>query len=320
MTTDTLTPRVAKAEWRALGVTVALVLTDHRLLADARRLLADDLAAIDLAANRLRPDSELAEINAADGRPVPVSALLADALEVALHAAQSTDGAVDPTLGCVLDGLGYDRDFAAIPTDGPPPLTVGRCTGWRSVRLDPIARTVTVPAGVHLDLGATAKAFAADRAAQRLSDTLGCGVLVSLGGDVAVTGSAPPGGWAVRVQDRPGSVRVQPDGPAQTVAVRSGGLATSSTASRTWRRGGALQHHIIDPRTLLPAAGRWRTISVAGPTCVRANTISTAAIVAGPAALTLVRRTGLPARLVGHDGMVCTLNGWPPVPGATSSG
>lgn len=318
MTAGTLDPLVARAEWRALGVIVALVLTDHRLLADGRRLLADELAAIDRAANRFRPDSELAAVNAAGGRPVAVSALLADAVDVGLHAAQSTDGAVDPALGCVLDGLGYDRDFAAIPTDGPPPLTLTTSADWRSIRLDLAAGTVTVPAGVRLDLGATAKAFAADRAAQRLHETLGCGVLVSLGGDIAVAGSAPPGGWAVRVQDRPGPVRVPPDGPAQTVAVSSGGLATSSTTSRTWRRGGALQHHIIDPRTLLPAASPWRTVSVAGPTCVRANTISTAAIVAGPAALDLLRRAGLAARLVRHDGTVSTLNGWPPDLGVAS--
>ena len=168
-----------------------------------------------------------------------------------------------------------------------------------------------MPAGIQLDLGATAKAFAADKAAAEIAARLGCGVLVSLGGDVAVAGPPPPGGWVVRVQDRPGRPEDEVTGPTSTVAIAAGGLATSSTSARRWVRGDRVLHHVLNPRTGLPAASPWRTVSVTAATCVDANTASTASIVRGSAAPGWLRRLGLPARLVGEDGSVVTVAGWP---------
>ncbi|MCZ0986619.1 FAD:protein FMN transferase [Streptomyces diastatochromogenes] len=121
------------------------------------------------------------------------------------------------------------------------------------MRLDRATGTVTVPEGVRLDLGATAKAWAADRAAATLARAAGCGVLVSLGGDTAVAGEVPADGWQLRVQDVTGPVGPPPaQGSYDTVALRHGGLATSGTTARRWRRGGHDLHHIVDPRTGLP--------------------------------------------------------------------
>jgi thiamine biosynthesis lipoprotein len=134
-------------------------------------------------------------------------------------------------------------------------------------------------------------------------------VLVNLGGDLTVAGSTPPdGGWAVLVTD---DHRSPLDADGQTVAVRSGGLATSSTTVRRWRAGGREHHHIVDPRTGLAAAEIWRTVSVAAATCVDANTASTAAIVRGREAPAWLDRMGLPARLVALDGSVSTTGAWP---------
>ena len=135
------------------------------------------------------------------------------------------------------------------------------------MQFDEQSRIVVLPAGARLDLGATAKAWAADRSAGRLAEALGCGVLVSLGGDIAVAGEAPPGGWRVRFQDVTGRPEEPPVGPSAVVAIRGGGLATSSTMARRWRRGGDVLHHILDPRTGLPAPPCWRTVSVAAATC-----------------------------------------------------
>ena len=113
-------------------------------------------------------------------------------LEVACRVAAETAGIVDPTIGSALIELGYDRDFDEIGSaDRAGRLEPRPAPGWWRIELDPEARTVAVPIGVHVDLGATAKAFVADRAAARLADALGCGVLVNLGGDVAVAGTAP---------------------------------------------------------------------------------------------------------------------------------
>jgi thiamine biosynthesis lipoprotein len=167
---------------------------------------------------------------------------------------------------------------------------------------------------VRLDLGATAKAWAADRSAARLATALGCGVLVSLGGDIAVAGETPPGGWRVRVQDVTGRPEDPPVGPSAVVAIRDGGLATSSTTARRWRRGGDVLHHILDPRTGLPAPPCWRTVSVAAASCADANTASTAAIIRGRDAPGWLTSLGLPARLVDEAGNVHTVGGWPADP------
>jgi thiamine biosynthesis lipoprotein ApbE len=292
------------------------VVTDPAALAAARKLLEADLEDLDLACSRFRPDSELVRINqgSADAKTTTVSPLLADAIAASLRGAELTDGDVDPTVGAALSALGYDRDFAEItPTERPerPEVAIRAIPGWRQVRLDPETRQLTLPPGTQLDLGATAKAWAADRAAARLAASVESGVLVSLGGDTAVAGEPPDGGWRIRIQDITGLPDETPSGPTQLIAITSGGLATSSTAARRWRHGGDVLHHILDPRTGLPAEPVWRTVSVTAASCADANTASTAAIIRGREAPGWLEKIGLPARLVAEDGTVHTVAGWP---------
>ena len=305
-------PAVASADWTALGTSIRLLVTDPGRLDAARYLLESDLDALDLACSRFRPDSELLALDGADGRRTALSPLLAEAVAVALTAARRTCGDIDPTVGRALAEAGYDRDFARVPAHGPAvTITVHPVPGWRRVEFDRDARTLRMPAGTRLDLGATAKAWAADRAAQRIAERLGCGVLVSLGGDIAVGGPAPAGGWRVRVQDVTGHPDEPAAGPAQTVSITSGGLATSSTTARRWERGGAVLHHIIDPRSSMPVPTVWRTVSVAAHSCVAANTASTCAIIRGRRALGTLAGSRIPARLVDLSGTVTTTGGWP---------
>ena len=302
----------ATACWTSLGFLVHLTVTEPETLAPARELLEADLAALDAACSRFRPDSELAGLDRTAGQPVQVSPLLAEAIAVALRAAELTGGDVDPTVGEAIAAAGYDRDFTLVPPDGPAVnLAIRAVPGWHQVRLDRATRTLTVPAGVRLDLGATAKAWTADRSAARITETLGTGVLVGLGGDISVAGPAPEGGWRIRVQDITAHPDEDPSGPATVVAITSGGLATSSTTARRWRRGGSVLHHILDPRTGLPPAAVWRTVSVTAATCADANAASTAAIIRGDAAPGWLAGLRLPARLVADTGRVETVAGWP---------
>jgi thiamine biosynthesis lipoprotein ApbE len=300
------------AEWSDIGCLVRVVVTDRDLLWVAAQLLADEIKAIDLACSRFRVDSELMQGLGARGAPVTTSPLFRDAVAAALWAAEITDGLVDPTVGNAVAAYGYDRDFASLPADGPLDHTAASVDAtWRDIRLDRDLRQLRVPAGVQLDLGATAKALAADRAAAGIARVCGCGVLVSLGGDISIAGEPPTGGWSVRVQERPGPLSEAPNGSWCVVSLHDGGLATSSVLHRRWRRGGRSYHHIVDPRTGQPADSPWRTVSVTAATCVDANAASTAAIVMGEQALEWLRERHLPARLVRTDGEVLALNGWP---------
>lgn len=294
---------IASATTTALSTTALVVVTDADALDEGRRILADELAAIDLAASRFRPDSEISRLPA--GRAVRISPLLTDALATALRAARLTNGIVDPTVADAVSGLGYDRDFAEL-VEGP--VRTAPAPGWWRIHLDVDRREVLVPRGVHLDLGATAKALVADRAADRIGTALGCGVLVSIGGDVATHGAAPEGGWRLGIGDDHRTAATDPDA---MVTIVDGGLATSSTTCRRWRRAGRDLHHIVDPRTGDLPNTPWRTVSVAAATCVDANIASTAAIVLGDLAPAWLTSLGLPARLVENGGDVRTVAGWP---------
>jgi FAD:protein FMN transferase len=301
-----------RARWEALGTSAELRVGEPRRLSAAREEVERTLGAIDRACSRFRADSELSLLNAGAGRRVRVSRLLMEALELAVAAAALTEGDVDPTVGRALELSGYDRDWRELmPPQGEPApsgATLYALIGWRTIALDRASSTVRVPAGVRLDLGATAKAWAADRAAAAASAVAGCGVLVSLGGDIAVSGPAPPAGWQIRVTD---DHRSDPAAAGQTVTIVSGGLATSSTSVRRWSHGGQTMHHIIDPRTAAPARSHWRTVSVAAEDCAQANIASTAALVRSDGALDWLARQGLPARLVDFEGRSRTLGNWP---------
>ena len=330
----------ASASWRALGTSAVLKLTDPGALARARGIVERHVREIDRACSRFRADSELERVNACAGAPVRVGEVLLEAVEVGLRAARLTDGDVDPALGEALTIAGYDRDFGLlehpaaercdatpkrrgheISADGSPPehrlaerrrdgprVLARRTAGWRTIVVDRERATIRVGRGVRLDLGATAKALAADRAAHAAHEATGAGVLVSLGGDIALAGPAPAGGWRVFVTD---DHRGDLDAEGQMIALAGGGLASSSTTTRRWIHDGQRMHHIIDPGTNAPVESAWRTVSVAAATCVDANIASTAALVRGSSCVAWLADRGLPARLVAHDGRVLRIAGWP---------
>ena len=302
-------PDLATSSFPALG-TNAVVLTRSAKLIRAVHEVQRELETIDRACSRFREDSDLSRLNGAQGAWTEVSERLFEAVGIALRAASVTDGLVDPTMGEAMQAIGYDRDFADVAPAGPalsPPPSWIPMADWRRVELRRRTREIRIPRGTRLDLGSTAKALAADRAAVRAAGVTGCGVLVSLGGDIALCGRGPGDGWPVRVGDD----HRRGDGEGTTICLREGGLATSSTTVRRWRSGGDVRHHILDPRRGAPAAEVWRTVSVAAGNCVDANIASTAAIVRGERAVEWLEGAGLPARLVSAEGAVVHLAGWP---------
>ncbi|MDN4645352.1 FAD:protein FMN transferase [Arthrobacter sp. PsM3] len=304
---------VASESWTVWGMEAGVTVTDAGALAAAAAIVRRTLADIDDACSRFRNDSELAILGPQLAAGARVSPLLALLVEGALDAARWTDGDVDPTLGRELEALGYDRDIVSVrlfpgrgveegAASGLPPAA-REASGWSRVSLS--GRTLTVPAGTRLDLGATAKAIAADRAAGQVYSELGCGVLVSLGGDLASAGPAPEGGWQVLVQDLA-------DDPAQQLSLGAGfAMATSSTQKRRWEHEGAQVHHILDPRFGLPAETVWRSVTVAAPTCLEANAFSTAGVVRGFRAVDWFRGRGIAGRFVDQHGRTIVTGAWP---------
>lgn len=299
----------ATVDWSVWSTTARIVVTDQSRLLAAEAAVREELAAIEQAISRFRDDSELALLRGRLPGGAVVSRLLAELVRGALDVAALTGGDVDPTLGNPLRLLGYDRDIAEVrstPVASGASLVVEplHVAGWTRVQL--AGRRLTVPSDLQLDLGASGKAMAADRGARRVADELHCGVLVSLGGDIATAGPGPDFGWQVLAQDTDSD-------PAAQVTLRPGfALATSSTQKRAWTttEGRAL-HHILDPRSLRPAAPVWRSVTVAGTSCLQANALSTAAVVRGHDAIDMLRDASAAAFLVDANGRTVTVGGWP---------
>ncbi|HEY9334895.1 MAG TPA: FAD:protein FMN transferase [Kribbella sp.] len=294
----------ASRTWTAWSCTVRLTVDDPAVLGAACGELKVLMDRVDKAASRFRPDSELSVVNTRAGALVPVSRLLVDLVDVSLVAAQMSGGAVDPTVGPAVIAAGYDADIEAVRRRFPQPAVDPQpVAGWQEVRLNRKLALLGVPKDCALDLGATAKAWTADRAANVISKRYGCAVLVEIGGDLRAAG-APAKPWVVTVAERAGDQGV-------LVTLAHGGLTTSTRTVRRWQTPTGYGHHVIDPRTGRPADGLYRTASVWAPTAVRANTFSTALIATGEAAVGRLKLAGHPARLIADDGQVTELSGWP---------
>jgi thiamine biosynthesis lipoprotein len=276
-------------------------------LAEAVRTTRDVMNAVQRSADRFDPTSDLSRVNAAAGRQVAVDPLTLDLVDLALASAHRTDGFCDPTVGSALLEAGYISDIADLRGRTS---AIGRrrpAAGWHSVTVDRERGLLGVEPNGLLDLGATAKAWAADAAAAEVLARTGLGGLVSIGGDLAVSGAgeaADQRPWLVDVTETVG-------GHGQQVAITRGGLATSSVVARRWNTGAGAQHHIIDPRTGTSARGPWRTSTVWAESAYFANEASTAAIIHGSDAPAWLAARRLPARLVHRDGWVLNVGGWP---------
>ena len=288
--------------WRDWSCTVRVVTAD-RSLDGAAEIVGGLMADVERAVSRFRPDSELEGVNDLAPRIVPVGRLTLDLVETAVDAARRTDGAVDPTVGQHLAAWGYDADIAVVrelDAGAPQP---GRRADWRRVVVDHDLGRVGVARGLRLDLGATAKAWTADEAARRVAARYRRPVLVEIGGD----------GAGARAAAEPGRGRgaAVAGGPGEVVGLTHGGLATSSTAARRWRTAAGPAHHVIDPRTGAPTDGAVRSATVWAPSCVEANTFSTAALVWGRSAAARLGLAGVAARLVDDAGVVRPVGPWP---------
>jgi thiamine biosynthesis lipoprotein len=259
---------------RMMGTKVSIQLSVDAAEADDAVASAEDcltwLAEVDARLSRFRPESELCHLNRAAGRWFSASPLLFAAVARALDGARESDGLFDPTLLPQLEALGYDRDFAQIAhreiiedvaheTVPSRHHSASAAGGWRAIELDLRAQRIRMPPGVRLDLGGIAKGWAADIALERFCAGYP-GTLVNVGGDLRARGGPQPGeSWAIGIRD-PRAEAAEWAGPGSfipthiaTITLSRGGLATSGALRRWWLHGGVRQHHLLDPRTGLPA-------------------------------------------------------------------
>jgi thiamine biosynthesis lipoprotein len=277
--------------FRAMGTDLRVVGPDEEPFDDAIRLVEEIFEREEQRFSRFRPDSELSLVNARAGSWTAVSPPFAEVLRLALDGARESGGLFDPTVLGDLMAAGYDRDFSAVTPRELP----GRATGrhfleWARVEVRP--GEVRLPAGVGLDFGGLAKGWTADLAAIAAAEMLSW-AMVSAGGDLRVAGALPSGGVDVAVEDP-----ADPDAEILRLWIEEGAVATSCIS---WRRWGPRSHHIIDPRTAIPATTGVVQATAWAETCALAEIRSTWALLAGSPAL-----DRFPGVLVLDDGRVVT--------------
>ena len=280
------------------GVHIVVAEDDARLLPTAFALVEE----LEERWSRFRPASELSILNRHTGRPVLVSAETFDVIARAVDGTHLTGGRFDPTVHDALVAWGYDRTFTELggttatrahsgaKPDGPAP-------GVGGIELDEPLHAVTVPVGVHLDLGGIGKGAAADLVAARLVELGAAGASVSLGGDVRVVGPSPLGvSWPLTLPTPAGDL---------VTHLADGAACTSTVDRRRWHTPAGLAHHLIDPATGDPVVGDLRSATVFAADATGAEIMTKAVMVAGRAAgLDLLSAAGLEGVVVDTAGRV----------------
>lgn len=286
--------------------TLARVVCDVDGGIDAAAVFAE----IERRLTRFDPTSDLSRLNADARACVPAPPLLRAAVGAALRAARLSGGLVDPTVLDAVRRSGYANSRACVAPaallprlDSAPPRRPARpdpSARWRAIEVDHAAGVIRRPPGLELDLGGSAKGWAADLVAARLGRHGRCAV--DCGGDLRmVAGRRARRGaaWEVRVR------HPLTGGSAHTLYVREGGVATSGIDARLWvGRRGELAHHLIDPSTGEPAWTGLLTVTALAATAVEAEALAKAALLSGPAdgrRLLATRHGGV---LVHDDGAV----------------
>ena len=272
--------------------------TDSGQPADWERALHrafDWFRRIEACCSRFEADSELMQLTAQVGVPVPVSDMLYQIVQFALAVAETSGGAFDPTIGREMETRGFNREHRTgkpVRTDLPS----GGPVTYRDVDLDPGRTTITLCRPMILDLGAVAKGFAVDMAACALAPFRN--FAIDAGGDLYLGGHNPDGApWSVGIR-HPRQDRELID----AVRVSDGAVCTS----------GDYEHdrHILDPRTGAPATGV-ASVTVVAPTAMLADALATAAFVLGPAdGLRLLDAQGVEGLIVSPTLECDATKGW----------
>lgn len=298
---------MGQRRFRAMNTDVTFYV---RALEDVAPLAAaeDLFHTLEARLSRFLPDSELSLLNECSGQTVAVSKTMLDILQRARQLHRDTGGVFEPAILPHLETAGYDRSFEQVApaADALPQSDPDAVFSITQLEIDAIARTVTAPAGLRIDLGGIGKGYAVDAAARMLRPAFD--FVVSAGGDMFASGCGPDGdGWLASIVDPFGS-----DEPISLVRLHNQALATSTTARRRWQRGGQLRHHLIDPATRRPSENGIILASVIAPTATEADVFAKTALLLGPErGCAFLAGRSAEGVFVGDDGAVTYTDGWP---------
>jgi FAD:protein FMN transferase len=278
--------------FRAMGTDVELFVDSgpDGDAADGLEAGEQEIHRLERLLSRFCPDSQLSRLNRE--RSLDPGAELREVVELALIGRTTTGGRFDPTVHNAIVAAGYDRSFERIDRDTTSGDVLGPVSCGGGVELDHATGVIRLAPGVRLDLGGIAKGYAADRVSDLLSASGPC--LVNVGGDLATRGVPDEGAWEVGVETAEGTI---------SLSLERGAMATSGRDRRRWRRDGQEAHHVIDPRTGLPAQTDLVRVTVVASSAAEAEVLATGFLVSGAdAAAGEAEALGVPCVLVPQTG------------------
>ena len=275
----------------------------HVVLVDpaesAEQYARERLAELERRWSRFLPGSDVSRLNTTAGALMLVSADTVVLLDTMKQAWRTTGGRYDPTMLAAIIAAGYST---SIDGSGKRSRSAGRPAAGQTigdVAIDPVTTAVLVPPGLGLDPGGIGKGLAADMIVTELLSGGTGGALVGVGGDLAAAGKPPTAaGWQVAVEHPLDASR-----SLARLALKAGGVATSSTLSRSWVKDGSRRHHALDPLTRTSSTTDLAAVTVVARAGWEAEAHATAALLCGrQLVLDYLRRHGL-------EGIATTLDG-----------
>jgi thiamine biosynthesis lipoprotein len=250
--------------------------------------------------SRFLPASDVTRLNTSPEAMIIVSPDTMALLATMKEGHRASGGRFDPTMLAAINAAGYATSITGTRRRSRMADLPWRALTIHDVSLDLSTSSATVPGGVGIDPGGVGKGLAADMLVTELLARGTGGALVSIGGDLAAAGRCPtPEGWYVDVAD-PFDRR----GVLRTLAFGGGGIATSSTLSRTWTKDGRRRHHVIDPDTRTCSITDLAAVTVVARAGWEAEVHATAALLSGwEGALAYLDRRSLAGLATTRDGM-----------------
>lgn len=231
-------------------------------------------------------ESEIAALNASNGEMTVVSAETFDVISRSLELSRELGGDFQLTLRPVSEAWGFTSGEYRVPEEAEL-ASLLKLVDDGAVELDEAGLTVTLPEGAKLDLGSTAKGYAADAAAAELKAAGVEAALLDLGSSTILAFGTKPDGSAWKIALR------EPNDPsafAGTIEIPEGAVSTSGGYERAFTGDdGQLYWHILDPETGRPARTGIGSVSVLTEDALLGDALSTALFVMGPEAAERLR-------------------------------
>ncbi len=225
------------------------------------------------------PKSELSKLNeSAHISPVRVSDELFSLIELSQTISEKTDGAFDITVFPATELWKITSDNPRVPSDSEISAAADKI-GYQNIVLDSAEKTVYYKKeGMKTDLGAVAKGYAADRAAEKIRKSGTKNALLDLGGNIYALGKKSGGKkWNIGLQT-PWKSRGE---YFKTIQISDESAVTAGAYERYFEKNGIIYHHIFNPKTGMPAESDIQSATVCGKSSAICDALATAVFVGG---------------------------------------